>query len=727
MANGLDSTVMIEDIRQNDIGPSILDELRHGLHPAAGGEKKLPTLLLYDEKGLKLFEEISYLDAYYLTNTEIEILRNHASDIARKVPNGCMILELGSGNLRKVEILLNALELASKRVDYFALDLSEPELQRTLSAVPKHYRHVRCYGLLGTYDDGLAWLARSENVQRPKWILSLGSSIGNFGRHEAAIFLQGFASTLQTQDVMLVGLDACQNEEKVHRAYNDEIGKTHEFVLNGLLHANRLLGKDVFKLKDWKVIGEYDEASGRHQAFYSPVRGLVIDGAYIEAGERIRVEESYKYSPVQRDELWRQADVVPQACFGNRSNDYLMSSDLHLLAKSTPDLPLHPAEYAKQPVPSLEEFKQLWSLWDLVTRKMIPEEELLSKPIKLRNCCIFYLGHIPTFLDIHLTKATRLAPTEPRHYHTVFERGIDPDVDNPEKCHAHSEIPDEWPPVNDILDYQARVRSRVELLLRHDTETMTREVGRALWLGFEHEGITIAHSVCRFIGEAYTCGLAMHLETLLYMLLQSDRALPPSGRRPEFRALAQDARKHALPNDWIKIPSATLTIGMNEPESASGTKDYFGWDNEEPARQVQVPSFEAKARPLTNDDYVRYLIETGFQMLPASWSMTHDGTQTCSVVGYRTKDGNAPFLDGALKETFLDGKFVKSVYGPIALEHALAWPVIASYDELAGCASWLGGRIPTADEVRSIYYHADLSKTKEAEKVQAKKIAAVNG
>lgn len=97
MANGLDSTVMIEDIRQNDIGPSILDELRHGLHPAAGGEKKLPTLLLYDEKGLKLFEEISYLDAYYLTNTEIEILRNHASDIARKVPNGCMILELGSG------------------------------------------------------------------------------------------------------------------------------------------------------------------------------------------------------------------------------------------------------------------------------------------------------------------------------------------------------------------------------------------------------------------------------------------------------------------------------------------------------------------------------------------------------------------------------------------------------------------------------------------------------
>lgn len=165
-----------------------------------------------------------------------------------------------------------------------------------------------------------------------------------------------------------------------------------------------------------------------------------------------------------------------------------MSPDLHLLAKSPTNLPLDPAKYASHPVPTLEEFKQLWSVWDLVTRKMIPEGELLSKPIKLRNCCIFYLGHIPTFLDIHLTKAIGLAPTEPRHYHTIFERGIDPDVDDPEKCHAHSEIPDEWPPIIDILDYQAKVRSRVETLLQEKTDPMTRRVGRALWLGFEHEG-----------------------------------------------------------------------------------------------------------------------------------------------------------------------------------------------------------------------------------------------
>lgn len=217
---------------------------------------------------------------------------------------------------------MNALELAKKKVEYYALDLSEPELQRTLSAVPKHWEYVRCRGLLGTYDDASDWLQRPELVQQPKWILSLGSSIGNFGRQEAATFLQGFASTLRSTDVVLVGLDACQDQDKVYHAYNDQEGKTHEFLLNGLLHANRLLGKDVFKLRDWEVIGEYDEAAGRHQAFYTPLKDLMIDGVYVAAGEKVRVEESYKYSSIQSNELWRKAGLVQQNCFSNSSNDY---------------------------------------------------------------------------------------------------------------------------------------------------------------------------------------------------------------------------------------------------------------------------------------------------------------------------------------------------------------------------------------------------------------------
>jgi uncharacterized SAM-dependent methyltransferase len=86
-------------------------------------------------------------------------------------------------NLRKVSILLKALEAAGKEIDYYALDLSLTELRRTLDDVPALH-HVRCHGLHGTYDDGLAWLKCSGIASRPKCIMSLGSSIGKLYSRE---------------------------------------------------------------------------------------------------------------------------------------------------------------------------------------------------------------------------------------------------------------------------------------------------------------------------------------------------------------------------------------------------------------------------------------------------------------------------------------------------------------------------------------------------------------
>ena len=407
----------------------------------------------------------------------------------------------------------------------------------------------------------------------------------------------------------------------------------------------------------------------------------------------------------------------------------LMGSDLHVLAKPTLPFPRKIEEYAAQPVPNLQEFKQLWAAWDTVTRCMIPEDELLSKPIRLRNCCIFYLGHIPTFLDIHLTRATGQGPTSPKSYQTIFERGIDPDVDDPEHCHAHSEIPDTWPPVTEIIHYQARVRSRVRDLFSNGDTAIPGDVGRALWLGFEHEGEAMP---LLLIGRRVRLHsyIAMHLETLLYMLLQSDWIVPPPGRVPSFEALAQEAEQATVSNQWIKIPATAILVGMDSPENDHGLARYFGWDNEKPMRRVHVPAFETKARPLTNEDFARYLCETNRATLPASWIRTSSGKGDINHANGRIGSSDAPGLNGPAKplvEAFLGGKFIRTVYGPVPLQYALAWPVFASYDELAGCAQWMDGRIPTAEEVRSIYSHVDLAKKREAEKVQARKISAVNG
>jgi hypothetical protein len=67
------------------------------------------------------------------------------------------------------------------------------------------------------------------------------------------------------------------------------------------------------------------------------------------------------------------------------------------------------------------------------------------------------------------------------------------------------------------------------------------------------------------------------------------------------------------------------------------------------------------------------------------------------------------------------------VYGSVPLKYALDWPIHASYDELAGCAAWMGGRIPTMEETRSIYSHVDGLRSKEAENQLGKTVPAVNG
>jgi uncharacterized SAM-dependent methyltransferase len=76
-----------------------------------------------------------------------------------------------------VNLILQAFENAEKAVDYYALDVSKKELERTLAEVPP-YQYVSCRGLWGTYDDGRDWLEQSSIADRAKCILHLGSSIG---------------------------------------------------------------------------------------------------------------------------------------------------------------------------------------------------------------------------------------------------------------------------------------------------------------------------------------------------------------------------------------------------------------------------------------------------------------------------------------------------------------------------------------------------------------------
>jgi EasF-like predicted methyltransferase len=210
-------------------------------------------------------------------------------------------------NLRKTKILLDALEELGRPVDYFALDVSYPELERTLRPVTAGvYQHVRCFGLLGTYDDCRKWLDNPDLQSRPKSILYLGSTLGNFEKGDASQFLASFA---QTNCSFLLGLDGCKDESKVLQAYNDIHGINHRFIKNGLAHANTMLGNDMFDLETWDVAGRWDAKKGAHYQYYYPRADVSLDGIHIPAGRRLLAVRSHKYDADDREELYQKAGL----------------------------------------------------------------------------------------------------------------------------------------------------------------------------------------------------------------------------------------------------------------------------------------------------------------------------------------------------------------------------------------------------------------------------------
>ncbi|CCT75583.1 uncharacterized protein FFUJ_11611 [Fusarium fujikuroi IMI 58289] len=341
---------------------------------------------------------------------------------------------------------------------------------------------------------------------------------------------------------------------------------------------------------------------------------------------------------------------------------------------------LQPEQYAPAPVPSLAEWKQLWSVWDLVTTNMMLPDALMEQPIPLRNPLLFYLGHIPTFEDIHLARAKNSKPTEPAYYHQIFERGIDPDVDDPSKCHDHSKLPDVFPCLGDILVYRERVKERITSLYQTERPYTDRGLGRALWVGFEHEGL--------------------HAETFLFMTIQSPNILPPPDLpRPDFAKLAKAAASRRLQNPWIKVPQQTFTIGYHDPERNEGPNRFFAWDNEREPYDITVPQIEAQGRPVINGEYAKYLVNVNKLQIPATWSKTHDARSDEDYT------------------TFVARHSIKTVWGPVPLSQALDWPVMASFDEVERYSQWAGARLPTLHELRSIHEYVERCREAPGSKV----------
>lgn len=275
--------------------PAYTDEVIRGL---TAPQKTLPCKLFYDQTGSALFEEITRLPEYYLTRTELEILKQNSGDIALAAGSPITVIELGAGSATKTEMLLRAIARRQMRVKYFPVDISPSVLMEARNRLRTEFPGALIKPVIADFGNGFQFL---KEIPGKKLVLYLGSSIGNFERNDAVAMLRKVHDQLVTGDALLLGTDMVKAEDILVPAYDDSQGITQQFNRNILRRLNRELGAN-FDLEAYRHIAEWCPARSRMEIFLESTRSQTVTiGATgtrlrFRAGERIHTEISSKYT-----------------------------------------------------------------------------------------------------------------------------------------------------------------------------------------------------------------------------------------------------------------------------------------------------------------------------------------------------------------------------------------------------------------------------------------------
>jgi L-histidine N-alpha-methyltransferase len=271
---------------------ALREDARRGL---TSTPKQLPPKWFYDERGSVLFEEITRLPEYYLTECERSILAEHAGDIARLTEANTLV-EPGSGTSEKTRLLLDEMVEAGHLRRFVPFDVSEEALRQTVAAVAAEYPGIEVHGVVGDFERHLARLPEG----RRRLFAFLGSSVGNLTGEQRRGFLNALHTLLTPGEALLLGADLVKDPEVLERAYNDSEGVTAEFNRNVLHVLNLELGADFHPecfehVARWNADHDWIEMLLRSeidQRVHVAALGLEVEFA---AGEEMRTEISDKF------------------------------------------------------------------------------------------------------------------------------------------------------------------------------------------------------------------------------------------------------------------------------------------------------------------------------------------------------------------------------------------------------------------------------------------------
>lgn len=257
--------------------------------------KRISPKFFYDERGSQLFDDITELPEYYLTNTELRIMRDNIADIVARVGKQASLIEFGSGSSLKTQVLLEHLsELAA----YVPVDISEEHLLASAERIREQFPHIDVLPVVADFTQPFA-LPTPMVMPVRNIVYFPGSTIGNFERSVAMDLLRVMYDEAGKGGALLIGVDLQKDPQLIEDAYNDAAGVTAEFNLNMLEHLNREFDAN-FDVDEFTHSANYDEEGGRvviELVSQADQTFQVGDTSFeIADGEPILTEYSHKYT-----------------------------------------------------------------------------------------------------------------------------------------------------------------------------------------------------------------------------------------------------------------------------------------------------------------------------------------------------------------------------------------------------------------------------------------------
>jgi L-histidine N-alpha-methyltransferase len=288
-------------------------------------EKSIPPVWFYDERGSRLFEEITQLPEYYPTRAERALLEAHALSIA-ELSNADTLVELGAGACDKTRVLLSALQEAGSLSRYVPFDVSDEFLRSAATTLTEEFDTLAVHLVIGDFHHHLAEIP----TEGRRMVAFLGGTIGNLDPKQRARFLFDLNCTMSSDDSLLLGTDLVKDRRRLVAAYDDADGVTADFNRNVLRVLNQQLGGDFdpdrfSHVAVWNEDEQWIEMRLRSQeAVEVSLRGAGITVRFDE-GEDLLTEISAKFTPERIERELVDAGFVVEGMWGADDGEFLLT------------------------------------------------------------------------------------------------------------------------------------------------------------------------------------------------------------------------------------------------------------------------------------------------------------------------------------------------------------------------------------------------------------------